>query len=64
MAVKTTNTTQKQADVGYETSTFALGVGMVLAALVGIWGVACLFGAFVTDGPLNVAKGYLTALLG
>ena len=64
MAVKTNNTTQKQADVGYETSTFALGLGMLLAALVGIWGVSCLFAAFVTDGPLNVVKGYLAALLG
>jgi hypothetical protein len=64
MTANTQNTTKKQADVGYETSKFALGTGMVMAALVGIWGAACLFSALVTDGPLNVVKGYFAALLG
>jgi len=64
MAVDTKSTTRKQSDVGYETSSFALGTGMVLAALVGIWGVICLLSAFATVGPLNVIKGYLSALLG
>lgn len=64
MAANIESTTRKQDDVAYETSGFALGTGMILAALVGIWGIVCLLSAFVTVGPLNVIKGYLAALLG
>lgn len=64
MAAKTKITDQKLADVGLETSKFALGTGMVLAALVGIWGVICLISSFMSVGPLNVFKGYFTALFG
>jgi hypothetical protein len=60
-----TNITSKiQAEVGYEASKFALGTGMVMAALIGIWGAVCLISAFVSVGPLNVLKGYLTAMIG
>ena len=60
----TNTTTRTQADVGYETSKFALGTGMVMAALVGLWGTACLVSALVSVGPMNVVKGYFTALIG
>ena len=64
MAISTQSRNQKQADVGYETSKFALGTGIVMAALIGIWGVVCLVSALAGDGPVNVVKGYLSALLG
>ena len=64
MTTNTNTATRTQADVGYEVSTFALGTGMVMAALVGIWATACLLNALVSIGPLNVVKGYLTALVG
>ncbi len=64
MTANTDTTTRTQADVGYEASKFALGTGMVMAALVGIWGTACLLNALISIGPLNVVKGYMTALLG
>ena len=35
-----------------------------MAALIGIWGVVCLVSALAGDGPVNVVKGYLSALLG
>ena len=57
-------TNQKQADVGYETSRFALGTGIVMAALIGLWGVVCLISALAGGGPVNVIKGYFNALLG
>ena len=60
----TTTTTRTQVEAGYETSKFALGAGMTMAALVGIWGFACLASAMVSMGPLNVVKGYLTAVIG
>ena len=64
MTTNTNTTTRTQVEAGYETSKFALGTGMVMAALVGIWGTACLVSALVSVGPMNVVKGYFTALIG
>ncbi|MCK5070413.1 MAG: hypothetical protein KAR01_07715 [Desulfocapsa sp.] len=64
MAANTKITDQRQTDVGLETSKFALGTGIVLASLVGIWGLICLISAFMSVGPLDVFKGYFTALFG
>ena len=60
----TNTTTRTQVEAGYETSKFALGAGMTMAALVGIWGFACLASAMISMGPLNVVQGYVTAVLG
>lgn len=64
MNANTQTITSIQAEVGYEASKFALGTGMAMAALAGIWGAACLVSALVTVGPLNVLQGYLTAMIG
>lgn len=53
-----------QVDAGYETSKFALGVGITMAVLVGLWGTACLVNALVGTGFLNLIKNYFTAILG
>ncbi len=60
----TTTTTTTQIEAGYETSKFALGLGMAMAAFVGIWGTACLASAMISMGPLNVIQGYITAVIG
>ncbi len=64
MTANTHTTTTTQIDAGYETSKFALGAGMAMAAFVGIWGAACFASAMINVGPLNVVKGYLTAVIG
>jgi len=64
MTAITNTKTKTQVEVGYETSKFALGAGMIMAALVGIWGTVCLLNALISIGPMNVVKGYLTALIG
>ena len=64
MTTNTNTTTRTQAEAAYETSKFALGTGMAMAALVGIWGTACLASAMISLGPLNVVKGYITAVIG
>ena len=64
MTTTTNTTTNTQIDAGYETSKFALGAGMTMAALVGIWGFACIASAMMSMGPINVIKGYLTAVVG
>ncbi len=64
MTTNTQTTTNNHIEAGYETSTFALGAGMTMAALVGIWGFACLASAMMSMGPMDVVKGYLTAVIG
>jgi hypothetical protein len=64
MTTNTQTTTNTQIDAGYETSKFALGLGITLAALVGIWGTVCLASALISMGPLNVVKGYIAAVIG
>lgn len=59
------NTAKKtEVEAAYETSKFALGVGIIMAALVGIWGVASLVSALSTNGPVDLVKSYLTAVIG
>lgn len=64
MTIETQTTTNTHIDPTYETSTFALGVGITMACLVGIWGFTCLASAMFSQGPLNVVKGYVTAIIG
>ena len=35
-----------------------------MAALVGIWGTACLASAMLSMEPLNLVQGYITAVIG
>jgi hypothetical protein len=64
MTTNTHTTTKTHVEAGYETSKFALGAGMTMAALVGIWGITCFASAMISMGPLSVVKGYLTAVIG
>ncbi len=64
MTANTHTTTRTHVEAGYETSKFALGLGMSMAALVGLWGTACLVSALASNGPLNLMKSYFTAMLG
>ncbi len=51
-------------DVADETMKFALKVGKAASALIGIWAVSCLASAVINIGPLQMVKGYITALTG
>jgi hypothetical protein len=55
---------KKKVDAGYELSTFALNVGMGMAALIGVWGLACLIEGFVTNGAGGLLRGFWIALTG
>ncbi len=61
MRTNTATTQKSQVEVGYETSKFVMGTGMVLAALIGIWASACLISALVGGG---VVTGFITAVTG
>lgn len=64
MTTNTKTSTNTKVNAGYETSKFALGVGITMAALVGIWGAACLVNALLSNGPVNLLKSYFTAITG
>ncbi len=53
-----------QVDIADEVMRFTVKVGAALGALIGIWAVSCLVAALVNVGPLQVVKGYITAITG
>lgn len=61
MTTNTTIRTENDINAAEETSKFALSVGMVMTALVGVWGVACLISGLNSVGIVGLAKGFLTA---
>lgn len=64
MKATTTAKTETRTDVGYEVSRFTLGIGIALAALVGMWGFACMIGGLATCGMGELLRGFLTAITG
>ncbi len=64
MTANTTTRTEKKTDVSYEASKFGLSVGMGMAALIGVWSVACLVGGLVSNGAGGLVTGYLSAVVG
>jgi hypothetical protein len=48
-----------------DASEVGMGVIMVLAALIGIWGIACLVGGIASSGGVGeLMSGYLSAVTG
>ena len=64
MSAKTTTRTEARTDIGYEASRFALNTGMGMAALIGLWGLACLIGGLATSGAGGLLRGFVTAVTG
>jgi hypothetical protein len=64
MTTNTQTTGRTQAEVGYETSTFALGVGIATAAMVGLWATACMASAVMSNGLGGTIKAMFTAITG
>ncbi len=53
-----------ELDIRDETSKTALIIGIIMAAIVGIWGMACIIGGIVTSGMGALIKGYIIAIIG
>lgn len=64
MAANTQTITQTQAKVGYETSKFALGVGIASAAMIGLWATACMANVLLSNGVIGTVKALFTAITG
>lgn len=48
----------------HDVSQVGVGVITVMAALIGIWGIACLFGGIAQSGVGELISGYITAVTG
>ena len=58
-------TTDSSAQAGIDTVSKGSMITMgVVSALVGIWAVACLVSAIAEGGPIELIKGWFTAVLG
>lgn len=53
-----------QVDINDEVSRFTVKLGTVISALIGIWAVSCLVAGLISAGPLQMVRGYITALTG
>jgi len=53
-----------QVDIADEFMRFTLKVGTVLGSLIGIWAVSCLIAGLIHVGPLQMMRGYITAITG
>jgi hypothetical protein len=50
--------------LAHDASQVGVGIIAVLAALIGIWGIACLIGGFAGEGVLEMVNGYISAVTG
>lgn len=64
MTANTQTTSRTRVDAGYETAKFALGVGGVAAAMIGIWAVICMASVFLGNGFGGVIRGLIGAITG
>jgi hypothetical protein len=53
-----------QADMDQQAAEVGMGVIVVVSAVSGIWGAACLLSALAQNGIVRLAAGWLEAILG
>ena len=58
---RTAVNTTSAVDTVSKTSIITMAVA---SGLVGLWAVSCLVGAFLSEGPVQVIKGFFTAVTG
>lgn len=68
MATTTKHTTavktHEQEAIAHGSAQVGLGVILVLSALIGVWGVACLLSGIAQYGITGMIKGWLSAIMG
>lgn len=58
---KTTETSKSAVDSVSRSSIITMGIA---SGLVGLWAVACLISAMVDSGPVELIRGWFTAVMG
>lgn len=64
MTTQVINKTETKTDIAQETSKFTIRVVMTMAALIGIWAVACLIGGLASGGLGTLIQGFISAITG
>ena len=64
MTTQVSNKTETKTDIAQETSKFTIRVVMTMAALIGIWAVACLIGGLASGGVGTLIQGFISAITG
>ncbi len=62
--IKDRELVRDNVNVGTEATKTALGVGIGMATLVGLWAVACLIGGIASAGLIGAVAGYVRAVTG
>lgn len=63
--MKVKNRTQVRTAAGTASSVIAgqaLGTVGVASGLIGLWAVACMVGAVITQGPLGLVTGWISSM--
>lgn len=47
-----------------DASQVGIGIVTILAALIGIWGIACLIGGIANEGLIELVNGWISAVTG
>jgi len=47
-----------------DASEVGIGIVTILAALIGIWGIACLIGGIANEGLIELLNGWVSAITG
>jgi hypothetical protein len=64
MKTQITTTENNDLNIAEECSTFGVHLGVIVCTIVGIWGLACFLGALFSAGPVEMIRGYITAITG
>lgn len=58
--------TKEKVHIDYadEVMRFSLKVGAAACALIGVWALTCLVAGLVDVGPLEMVRGYVSAVTG
>lgn len=64
MTTQIINKNETKTDVAQETSKFTIRVVMTMAAVIGVWALACLIGGLASGGGGNLIKGYVSTIIG
>jgi hypothetical protein len=64
MTTQIINKNDAKTDVAQETSKFTVRVVMTMAAVIGVWALACLIGGLASGGVGNLIKGYVSTIIG
>lgn len=64
-SLKSTGLTVSGIDrLTHDAAEVGMGVVTLLAALIGIWGIACLIGGVANEGLIELVNGYISAVSG